>query len=86
MHLGEAHLNIYNGEKGEILVYIINKKKVLRTPNLMDEAERTFIDERNLWSYVVFLVDHDDFIYHTAKQFYRVPPSHMKKLMVEKYG
>lgn len=77
LHLGEPHLNMYNGEKGEILVYIVNKKREVDLPQSFD---------RDIYNYVVFLVDPDDIIYHTAKYFYNVSPPQMKNIMLQKYG
>lgn len=84
---------IDNGEKGEILVYFFNQRNLVlgtngnisSTPQFL-KNDGTLVQDMVSWNYVIFLVDPEDVVYHTAKKFYRVPPQQLKRMMKEQYG
>lgn len=92
-HFGDPRLMIPNGEKGEILVYLLSEGgeimkfggetvfygNVTNRGGILDEDKRT-------WNYVVFLVDLDDRVYHTSKKFYLATPYNLEYLVLEQYG
>ncbi|PRY85476.1 hypothetical protein [Mongoliibacter ruber] len=92
LHIGEAHMAIDNGEKGEILVYFFNKRSMVIGPNGNTSQPQFLAQDGSLiqdfvsWNYVIFLVDQEDIVYHTAKKFYRVSPGKLKRMMLEQYG
>jgi hypothetical protein len=93
LHIGEAHMAIDNGEKGEILVYFFNQRNLVMAPNGNSvntpqflKSDGSMVNDMVSWNYVIFLVDPENVVYHTAKKFYRVSPQQLKRMMKEQYG
>lgn len=92
-HLGDPRLMIPNGEKGEILVYLVSEGgeimkfggETVSYGNVTNRG-RILDEDKWTWNYVVFLVDTEDKVYHTSKKFYHTTPHHLEYIVLEQYG
>lgn len=93
LHLGDPRLMIPNGEKGEILVYLVseggeimNFAAQISSYGNVGNSGGTLSTSKSTWNYVVFLVDMEDKVYHTSKKFYHATPHHLEYIVLEQYG
>lgn len=93
LHIGAAHMEIDNGEKGEILVYFFNQRNLVIAPNgnsafrpQFADVDNSFIQDMTTYNYAVFLIDLENRVYHTSKKFYNMTPIQLKRKLLEQYG